>query len=297
MKRLLKWLAGLVGIVLLAAIGLFTFAWFKTEQELGRKYVVADPPLVIPTDAAALARGAHLFTVMGCGECHGADGSGKLVVDAGPVGRMVAPNITPAALVPRYDADAIAAAIRHGVRADGTPLRFMPAGDFHGMSDADTAALVAHVQHLAPSTNDPGPFVVKPLGRVLALLGKLHLTPAASLDHTPRTRTAPPPGPTAEYGAYLAQACVGCHGTDFGGQHVPGTPPEFPDSANLTPHPAALGPWTLDDFKAALRTGKRPDGRQLDPFMPWPAYSKMSDDEMAAIFAHLRSLPAKAPRK
>ena len=296
MKRVLKWLASLVGIVLLAIVGLFTFAWFKTERELARKYVVADPPLVVPTDAAALARGAHLFTVMGCGECHGAGGVGNLLGDV-PVARIAAPNLTPPALAGRYDADAIAAAIRHGVRPDGTPLRFMPAGDFHQLSDDDTAALVAHVQALPPSNNDPGPFKVKPLGRVLAVLGKMHLTPAAGIDHAPRTRVAPPPGPTAEYGAYLAQACTGCHGADFAGQHVPGTPPHFPDAANLTPHASGIGAWSLEHFQRAQRTGSRPDGRTLDEFMPWKAYATFSDEEIAAVYAHLRTVPAKASAK
>jgi cytochrome c553 len=293
MKRLLKWLATLLGVVVLAVVVLFVYAWIKVGYELDRKYVVADPPLSVPRDAATLARGAHLFTVMGCGECHGPDGAGKLLFDAGPVGRMVSPNLTPPALAGRYDADQIAAAIRHGVRPDGTPLRFMPSGDFHQLSDADTAALVAHVQALPPSDNAPGELVIKPLGRVMTVLGQLHLISAADLDHSPRARTAPPAGPNAAYGAYLAQACTGCHGTDFAGQHVPGTPPEFPDAANLTPHPSGLGSWSLADFQRVLRTGKRPDGRELHPFMPWKAYSTMSDDEIAAIYAHLRTVPAK----
>jgi len=41
-----------------------------------------------------------------------------------------------------------------------------------------------------------------------------------------------------------------------------------------------------------LRTGKRPDGRELDKFMPWPAMSKMTDDEIAALWLYLSSLPA-----
>jgi cytochrome c553 len=78
---------------------------------------------------------------------------------------------------------------------------------------------------------------------------------------------------------------------------VPGTPPDFPDAANLTPHAQGLGAWTLADFQAALRTGKRPDGRVLDEFMPWKAYGSMSDDEVAALYAYLRTVPARAPAK
>jgi cytochrome c553 len=293
MKRLLKALGALVALLVVALVGLFAFAWFKTEHELGTKYVVADPPLVVPNDAATLERGAHLFTVLGCGECHGPDGAGHLVFDA-PPGRFAAPNLTPAALRDRYTDDQLAAAIRHGVKPDGTPLRFMPADDFHGLSDTDAAALVAHIRALPPSGNDPGPIQVRPLGRVLAALGMLHLVPAAHLDHSPRARTAPAAGPTAEYGAYITQACTGCHGRDFAGQHVPGTPPDFPDSANLTP--AGIGQWTDAQFEQALRHGKRPDGRTLSEFMPWKAYSTFSDEEVAAIHAFLKTLPAKDPK-
>jgi cytochrome c553 len=296
MKRLLKWLAGLVGIVLVLVGGVVAYAFVKTNQMLGETYTIADPPLVVPTDAAGLDRGSHLFRELGCADCHGAQGEGHEVFDALP-GRLVGPNITPTGVGARYDADKLAAAIRHGVRADGHPLRFMPAGDFHNLSDADTGALVAHVQGLAPSANDPGPTRISAAGRVLTVLGQFELTPAARLDHAPRARTAPPAGPTAEYGAYLAQRCTGCHRADFSGGHVEGTPPDFKDAANLTPHPDALGSWQLADFRAAIRTGKKPDGTPLDKFMPWQAYSTMSDDELAAIFAYLQSLPAKASKK
>ena len=65
---------------------------------------------------------------------------------------------------------------------DGRPLRFMPVGDFKNLSDADTAALVAHLQMLPSSDNAPPPFEVRPLGRVLYAIGKLELVPAEHLD-------------------------------------------------------------------------------------------------------------------
>jgi cytochrome c553 len=295
MRTLLRWLGRLVAVVVIGVVVLVAYAYFATERELAKTYAVADPPLVVPTDPAALDRGRHLFTELGCSECHGAQGEGHVVFDA-PPGRIVAPNITPTGLGARYDAGKIAAAIRHGVRADGHPLRFMPSGDFHNLSDADTAALVAHVQSLAPSDNDPGTLEIRPLGRVLTVLGQFELVSAATIDHAPRAHDAPPAGPTAEYGAYLAQRCTGCHRDDFSGGHVKGTPPDFADAANLTPG-GALGKWTLADFQRAIRTGKEPDGSDLDPFMPWKAYSTMSDDELAALFAYLQTVPAKAPRK
>jgi hypothetical protein len=70
---------------------------------------------------------------------------------------------------------------------------------------------------------------------------------------------------------------------------VPGTPPDFPDSQNLTP--AAIGSWQEADFFRAIREGKRPDGSVLADFMPWRTYAKMSDVELSALWAYLRTLP------
>ena len=282
------WLAGLfVGLM----ATLYAAAWAKTENALAERYEIADAALQFRGDAGELARGAHLYTVLGCVECHAEGGRGKVVFDAGPVARVTAPNLTPSAVAERYSADQLAAAIRHGVGPDGRPLRFMPAGDFKDLSDADTAALVAHLQMLPGSDNAPPPFEVRPLGRVLYLLGKLDLVPAERLDHAPRVRISPPQGPTADYGAYLAQTCTGCHGQDLAGQRVPGTPPELPEAANLTPHATGLAGWTEADFVKVIRQGQRPDGRELHGFMPWKVYAAMTDDELRAIWLHLSALP------
>lgn len=292
-----KWFirsAWLAGSFLAAVAALFVFAWFKAEADMARTYDVSDPPLVLRGDAAERERGEHLYTVTGCVECHGEAGRGKVFIDAGPVAYVVAPNLTPAVVAGRYDADRLAVAIRHGVGPDGRPLRVMPSADFMNLSDADTAALVAYLQSLPDSDNDPGTTEIRPLGRVLAMMGKFHLVPAADIDHGPRTRVAPPAGPTAEYGAYLAQVCTGCHGMGWTGQRVPGTPPELPPAPNLTAHATGLAGWTEADFVRVLREGKRPDGGDVHPFMPWRSYGRMSDDEMQALWRHLSALPPKA---
>lgn len=291
MRKWFRRLAWLAGLVFAAVLGVFALAWFGSERALDRHYAIQDPAPAFVGDAAEAERGRHLYSVLGCVECHGADATGKQVFDAGPVARVVAPNLTPAALADRYDARQLAAAIRHGVGPDGRPLRFMPSGDFKDLSDADTAALVRHLQALPPSDNAPGDTEVRPLGRVLWLFGKLDLVPAEAIDHSPRARVAPPAGPTAEYGAYLAQVCTGCHGADFAGQRVPGTPPELPVAANLTPHATGLAGWTEADFLRVIREGVRPDGRELHGFMPWRVYGGMTDEELRAIWAHLSALP------
>ena len=289
MKAFLKWLGIGAGALALLLGATFAYAWWSSARALSRVYVVDDPPLLLPTDAAAIAHGRHLWETRGCGECHGAGGEGKLLFDAGPVGRIVPSNITPAALARAgyASADQVAAAIRHGVRANGTPLVFMPAGDFADLGDADTAALLAYMRTLPDSDNDPGATEVRPLGRLLHLAGAFPLTPAESLDHTPRTRLAPPVAATAEYGRYVAQICTGCHGADLAGGLV--LEPSAPPSANLTPHATGLAGWSEADFARALREGVRPDGRRL-ALMPTNAFARMTDTEVAAMWAYLQGL-------
>ena len=62
---------------------------------------------------------------------------------------------------------------------------------------------------------------------------------------------------------------------------------------NLTPDKdTGLGTWSEADIVRLLRTGVRPDGRELAPIMPWKAFSKLTDADMLAIAVYLKSLPA-----
>ncbi|HEY2844673.1 MAG TPA: c-type cytochrome [Bryobacteraceae bacterium] len=65
-------------------------------------------------------------------------------------------------------------------------------------------------------------------------------------------------------------------------------------AANLTPDKSTgLGIWTEEMFISAMRTGKHMgSGRPILPPMPWPASAALSDDDLKAIFAYLRRLPA-----
>ena len=66
-------------------------------------------------------------------------------------------------------------------------------------------------------------------------------------------------------------------------------------AANLTPEKdTGLGAWTEDMFVRAVRTGRHMggNGRPILPPMPWPNVGQQSDDDIKAIFAYLRSIPA-----
>jgi mono/diheme cytochrome c family protein len=65
--------------------------------------------------------------------------------------------------------------------------------------------------------------------------------------------------------------------------------------ANLTPDSATgIGAWTEEVFVKTLRTGKhlgQENGREILPPMPWPNIAQMTDDDLSALFAYLRSIP------
>jgi mono/diheme cytochrome c family protein len=64
-------------------------------------------------------------------------------------------------------------------------------------------------------------------------------------------------------------------------------------SANLTPDPTGIGNWTEEQFIYSLRNGTAkgiPGSRPILPPMPWEMIRHMTDDEMKAVFAYLKSI-------
>ena len=63
-------------------------------------------------------------------------------------------------------------------------------------------------------------------------------------------------------------------------------------SANLTPDSTGLGKWDEATFLLALRNGKHiGNGRPIMPPMPWEALKQMTDEDLKAIFAYLKTVP------
>ena len=96
-----------------------------------------------------------------------------------------------------------------------------------------------------------------------------------------------------ERGRYLATAgdCVACH-TAPGGKSMAGglalaSPLGSIYSTNITPSKThGIGNYTLQQFTDALRHGKRADGANLYPAMPYTAYAKTTDEDIAAMYAY-----------
>lgn len=295
MKRALRWagygLLGVLGVAVAALAALYGYSEYRIE----RRYEIHPPAVAVRADAELVARGRHLATIRGCVDCHGANLGGQTFLDTPPVGRVFASNLTRGrgGIGGSYTDQDFVRAIRHGVRPNGQALLIMPAQEFNVLSDADVAALIAYLRSLPPVDNEPFERSVGPIGRLLYVTGQAPLLPVELIDHTARPKPVTP-GVTAEYGKYLSSSCVGCHGEGLSGGRIPGMPPEFPPAANITPHgETGIGAWTEADFFTALRTGKRPDGSELRPEMPWKLTAQMTDDEIRALWLYLRTVPAR----
>lgn len=284
-KRLGLAVGGLVGLVLLVVVVLCVISYVRQQ----RTYTLVIPPLLIPSDSAAVQRGRHLVTAVAfCTDCHGTDLGGKVMVDRLLTGRLAAANLTrgTGGLGANYTDEDLVRSIRHGVGRNGKSLIFMPAEVFQHMSDADLAALIAYLHTAPPVDRTLPPPRIGPLFRVLHIVG-FPLLPAELVDHG---AIAAPLAPSVSiaYGAYLASVagCGGCHGPHLAGDGGPGP--------NITP--GAIAAWTEADFRRALREGRRPDGSVLRAPMPWPIFSHMTDDEVAALWLYERSVPPVVPK-
>lgn len=294
MRRFLRWvlqfLAVLVALLLVAVAAIY----WRSSKMLAEHVDIREAALTIPNDADAVARGRHLAITRGCGDCHGADFGGKMVVDLLPVGRVAGPNLThgKGGLPANFSDADWERAIRHAVAPDGRMLAIMPSRDFAALTNADTADMIAFLRQLPPIDREMPPVSIGPILRLQMLLGAIPVAEARVIDHHSTHLAAMTPTPSADYGRYLSHTCTGCHGDHFSGGRIPGLPPSFPAAANITPDAnSGIGHWRKVDFYTAMRSGKRPNGSDINPFMPWATFKQLSDIELDALWAYLQTLP------
>jgi mono/diheme cytochrome c family protein len=304
LRRTLVVFAVLVAVLAVAVAGTMAYA----THLISKRWDVPAPPVRAATDPVLLARGERFFRST-CFHCHAdrAGGvSGKHMEDVPEfLGTVHTANITahPEAGIGRWSDDDLARAIRFGVRPDGRSIQIM--GAFKGISDEDVSAIIGFMR-----SGDPmfAPVDVKRPAPAPTLVGKVILGVVVGFDPTGKVEgvTAPPPGPTAEYGRYLSVnvlECWSCHTAGFSPSKLHGkdvyaggfelqTPDGQPIlTPNITPDPeTGIGRWSRDQFVRAVRDGVHPDGKPIRP--PMPTYRALTDDELIAVWAHLRTVPA-----
>jgi len=112
------------------------------------------------------------------------------------------------------------------------------------------------------------------------------IAPAAQPPSFPREQVAK--------GAELAHLgnCLGCHTAEGGKPYAGGTPIKTPFGTiygtNITPDPeTGIGQWPLAAFTRALREGVDREGRHLYPAFPYDHFTRLTDDDIAALYAFL----------
>jgi len=261
------------------------------------------------TGETPVERGRYLVdTVMTCHNCHtpmGPNGpqfdkalSGGLRFDEPPFD-VTAPNITPdpeTGIGKWSDAD-IKRALLDGTRPNGVRLAVMPSEFYNILTPADLDGIVAYLRSLPPMNNKVRDPVYKMATPHQIFPGAEKPMPAA--DFADKVKR----------GFYLATIahCMACHtpfgppgaGADFGnslgkgGREFPG-PWGVSVARNITASKTSgIGDWSDAEVKRAIVEGVRKDGSKLKPPMGFRYYAKMTDGDVDAIVAYLRTVPPK----
>lgn len=102
---------------------------------------------------------------------------------------------------------------------------------------------------------------------------------------------------------FTAAGCASCHAAPeaegeaklvlAGGQKFPSDFGTF-IAPNISPSEAGIGDWSLTEFASAVQNGVSPEGQHYYPAFPYTAYSHMTDQDVADLWAHMQTLPADA---
>jgi mono/diheme cytochrome c family protein len=257
------------------------------------------------------ARGKYIFeNLAACVDCHsphdwtkhdnpilpgmeGAGGDFSIMKDL--PGHVVAPNLTPDMETGSgaWSDDALARAIREGIGHDGRTLfPFMPYERYRYMPDEDVASVIVYLRSLPPVRN--------PLPKTEIIFPVKYL-----MRSSPQPITDPVPAPDVsdpvKRGAFLVTiaSCRDCHtpmdkgaplpNMDLSGGQIFEGPWGRVASANLTPDPSGIPYYDETMFLQVIRTGYV-KARALNQIMPWRNYSGMTDEDLKAIFAYLKTV-------
>lgn len=308
MRRFGRWLLAVLGVlvVLLAIAITVTVGW---RPFLGPK----TRPLTARTferTPQRIERGRYIATALsGCVYCHSPHdwnapgdpidiarlGAGGVLPFTDLPGRVVGPNITPdpETGAGRWSDDALARAIREGIGHDGRALfPMMPYLHYRNMSDEDLASVVVYFRSLPPIHNAlPPTEIIFPVKYLIRSAPQPLTSPVPEPDKSDRVK----------YGAHLVEqaGCTDCHTPQVRGQPVAGLefaggfpfpgPWGIVASANITPDASGISYYDEALFLDMMRTGQV-KARKLNAVMPVMIYKNMTDDDLKAIFAFLRTL-------
>lgn len=305
-----------LGLAALLALGAALYLLFRKPA------TAAASGIKVEITPVRLERGKYLFEVLAdCDGCHsprdfmkfagpvipGLRGQGQVMPpELGLPGNVVAPNITPdmeTGIGSWTDGEKIRA-IREGISKDGRALfPLMPYQNYRSMSDEDVYSLVAYLNTLPPKKN---PLPRTKLNFPVNVLIKGAPQPAGSVPEPDRNNRV-------EYGKYLVivGVCINCHTQAdknelnkdmlFAGGREFRIGPYLVNSANITPDPeTGIGAWSEERFVAkfngfrSFAESSAPKASQASfTLMPWISLSRLDEDDLRAIYAYLRTVPAR----
>lgn len=310
MKKTLKYLGYLVVVLVLGVIALLLYVRMALPS-------VPVEDITIEYTQARIQRGEYLAnSVTLCMDCHslrdwskfsapptpGTLGAGgdRFDQSMGFPGVFFAKNVTPAG-ISRYTDGELFRVITSGVNKEGKAIfPIMPYLNYGKMDREDIYSIIAYLRSLPPVKNEiPDGEPDFPMNFILNTIP----TPA-----DPHTK--PSVNDQLAYGAYLtnASACMECHTDVDKGQIIPelafsgGREFVFPDgsvlrSSNITPHETGIGAWTEEMFMARFKMYADSSyvlpsvaPGEFNTIMPWTMYGQMKREDLAAIYAYLRTV-------
>lgn len=309
--KLLKWIGGILTLLLIAAAIFIGYIVYLLPN-------VGDAPnITVERTPERIARGEYLAnSVTVCMDCHsrrdfssfsgpiktGTLGSGgeKFDRDLGFPGVFYSKNITPYGIGNWTDGE-VFRAITTGVSKDGSALfPVMPYHYYGQLATEDVYAIIAYVRSLSPIKND---------------ISKREIdVPFNIILNTIPKKANPQPLPNEDdivnYGAYLVSAagCIECHTRADKGQidlqfaYSGGREFNLPwgkiHTPNITPEKeTGIGNWskelfikTFKQYQDSTYQSPRLSEKSYNTIMPWTMYSKMTTQDLAAIYEYLRTI-------
>lgn len=277
MGKALRWVGIGLGVVvaLLLAAALVIFAW---SEMILRKGYAAVPENLPAVSAGETAEAPRLARVLGCLSCHGEGLKGKVMFDVPGVAKVFAPNIPEVAA--KASDQQLAAGIRQGIGHDGRGLFIMPSPMYSRLTDGETAALVAWIRTLPRAQGQARGLSAGPIGRLGLVTGSFRPAPKGVVEYRAQVPIAL--GPEHEPARHLAAiACSECHGAALMGGSA-GPDEKAPDLRVVAGYDPA-------QFRALMRTGLPPDGRDLGLMttVGKSDFSHLTDAEIDALHAYL----------
>lgn len=316
-----KIILGILALILVVVGGFVIYVQLNWDKV----YDIPYPDLQVSTNSAVIAKGKYLVHGPAhCSNCHVSSMQDMIDADAGkdiplkggvdfilgPLGVLFPPNLTPDPKtgIGRFSDGQIFRMMRHGVRPSGVstlPL-LMP---FWNMADEDLVAVVSYLRSMTPIEHEVKAAEWTFMGKAVRVM----VTSFQPIENPKPPASAPPMLPTIERGEYIARYvanCVGCHtkrdpvtfeaiGPEYAGGMEFEPYPEFHEyigedpelwmrTPNLTPHPnSALSKFkTVEEWKERFRKGRQ---IKISP-MHWGPFSRMSDEDLEALYLYLHSL-------